>query len=430
VCCFFFPKRGKAGLKCEAIGDGQPCRSSLPAATNKTILLLPPRMWPIFASSSANVVVVVVVLLYFLHAAHLADALLPLHHHHHHGCHPRNVLVRSSIPRRSLLGSGTTTTMLDTTNHRQRPHLNIIIPAYNEESRISATLQSCTRYLESSSDWSTSYTILVVDDGSSDDTANVVRRFATTNMMSSSCPGNIQCISLARNCGKGAALAEGIARVSALRIATSTSSSTPRRRQQHLILTADADGSADLACVDDLFRELERSLATTMAQQQPSNDWDDDDDVPVLVCGYRTYQDDDNNRRAMGRLIFSWGFRTVVRLVCGDPQCRDTQCGFKLMTVAAAINLYHGLHLARWSHDVEVLLRARRLHIPVTEAPVRWVDQVQGSKLVQEGIVKVAAQMFFDVIRCRVAYGLGIWTVVTAATAAAPPKLPVDRGGQ
>jgi dolichyl-phosphate beta-glucosyltransferase len=366
----------------EAIGEGQSCRSSLPAAANKTILLLPPRMWPFFASSSANVVVVV--LLYYLHAAYLADALLLLPHQHHH-----NVLVRSSIQRVSQFGSGTTTTMLDTANHRQRPHLNIIIPAYNEESRISATLHSYTKYL-ASSDWSTSYTILVVDDGSSDDTANVVRRFATTILMSSSCPDNIQCISLPRNSGKGAALAEGMAHVSAASTTTTTSSSAPRRRQQQLILTADADGSADLTCVDDLFRELERSLATTMAQQ-PSNDVDDDD-VPVLVCGYRTYQDD---HRAMGRLFFRWGFRTVVRLVCGDPQCRDTQCGFKLMTIPAAVKLYHGLHLARWSHDVEVLLRARLLHIPVAEAPVRWVDQVQGSKLVQEGIVKVAAQMFF-----------------------------------
>lgn len=263
---------------------------------------------------------------------------------------------------------------LDTSPRNRRgtdvPHLNVIIPAYNEESRIIETLHSYTNYLESH--WPT-YSIIVVDDGSTDDSADVVKRFSEYFP-------TVRCVSLTRNFGKGIALSRGIAELS----------STIAFPQ--LVLTADADGSADLASVSDLFLELQCLV---------QSNWD----LPVLICGYRTYDE-----TAMGRQIFRWGFRTLVRIVCGTTGSRDTQCGFKLMTVSAAVPLYSSLYLGRWSHDVEVLLRARMMGVQVAEAPVRWVDK-QGSKLKIEGIFKVAVQMFADVVICRVAYLLGIWTI-------------------
>jgi dolichyl-phosphate beta-glucosyltransferase len=320
---------------------------------------------------AANVIVLVLIHL-LVHTVSLAKALL------RNGGLLRNVVKSAGFIRSPIttLASGNYEEQTERKSNAAFPHLNVIIPAYNEESRITATLYSYLSYLEDSK-WTT-YSIIVVDDGSRDATADVVRHVAE------SFP-SVQCISLTRNCGKGVALAEGIAKVS-----TTTATMT----LPQLILTADADGSADLASVNSLFRILQERLA-------PSN-WDN----PVLVCGYRTY----TNEKAIGRRIFRWGFRTVVQLVCGDTQCRDSQCGFKLMTVAAAMPLYSALYLGRWSHDVEVLLRARMLGIHVAEAPVRWVDQ-SGSQLAKEGIVKVAVQMFADVVKCRLAYWLGIWTV-------------------
>lgn len=249
------------------------------------------------------------------------------------------------------------------------PHLNIIIPAYNEETRIIQTLESYTSYLESN--WP-SYTITVIDDGSVDSCSNVVKGFATK-------VATVRCITLSENLGKGAAIAAGIASILV-------------DQAPQIVLTADADGSADLSSVGELYGALER-----MVQKQ----WG----IPAIVAGYRTYDE-----RAMGRLVFRWGFRTTVRIICGDLGCSDTQCGFKLMTLPAASSLYSSLHLRRWSHDVEVLMRASYLGVQVAEAPVRWIDQ-QGSKLVSEGIIKVTVQMFVDVVRCRLAYWLGLWSV-------------------
>jgi dolichyl-phosphate beta-glucosyltransferase len=262
------------------------------------------------------------------------------------------------------------------------PALTIVIPAYNEESRIEPTLRSYVEYVDrtTSSRWSNAnVTILVVDDGSTDQTANTVRD-VSESMQTTQC--QIVCLSLPSNQGKGAALSVAMDHV------TST-----------LVLTADADGSANIESLEGLFDALLPLLNETESdwwmQQQPA----------ALVCGYRTYAD-----TATGRRLFRWGFRTTVMTVCGDLRVRDTQCGFKLLTATAAKILYRNLHLPGWSHDVEVLYRAKILNISVAEAPVQWHDQV-GSKLVAEGVIKVALRMFFDVCRCRVAYELGWWTV-------------------
>jgi dolichyl-phosphate beta-glucosyltransferase len=195
-------------------------------------------------------------------------------------------------------------------------------------------------------------------------------------------------ISLPRNEGKGAALAAAINRIN---------------DTNALILTTDADGSAEVACLEVLYDTMVATLQhkNATASNPPERSWTD----PAIVCGYRTYSD-----TAPGRLLFRWGFRTVVRLVCGDLGTRDSQCGFKLMTVAAAKQLYRNLHLTRWSHDVEVLYRAKLLNFTVTESPVKWQD-VDGSKLKAEGILKVASRMFVDVCRCRLYYALGLWDV-------------------
>jgi dolichyl-phosphate beta-glucosyltransferase len=260
------------------------------------------------------------------------------------------------------------------------PDLIVVIPAYNEQDRIAPTLRSYLQYLEQSDRWNSS--ILVVDDGSTDCTVDTVRRVASA-ASSGQCP--ISCFSLPRNQGKGAALAVAMAHVD-------------NHNNCSLILTADADGSADVASLDGLYEAIVSLLLTT---DTSDNIWTQ----PAIVCGYRTYDD-----TAKGRLIFRWGFRTTVNMFCGDLRTRDSQCGFKLMTAVAAKQLYHKLHLTRWSHDVEVLYRAKLLGVPVTEAPVRWQDK-DGSKLTAEGILKVASRMFYDVCLCRLSYAAGWWQV-------------------
>lgn len=121
-----------------------------------------------------------------------------------------------------------------------------------------------------------------------------------------------------------------------------------------------------------------------------------------MVVGYRTYDDTHPSR-----LLFRWGFRTVVRLICGNLGVRDSQCGLKLMTDTAADALYSDLHLQGWSHDVEVLFRSRELGIPVTETPVNWND-MPGSKLVASGVFGVIVRMFLDVLLLKFVYACKI----------------------
>jgi dolichyl-phosphate beta-glucosyltransferase len=320
----------------------------------------------------------------------------------------------------------------------------VLIPAYNEQDRILPTLQAYTSFLRgnyhrntattattaSSQPQQQSWRIVVIDDGSTDSTVEVVQTFAAaaaaaaaaqSTLLSNGSPAaapDIRCLSLPTNQGKGAALAAGIISLTASPPSTQVedcgcSSNIASDDNQHsgisLVLTADADGSADIAGLLDLLAVMKKGDDSATAA------------AVDLVCGYRTYDDDaaEESKSASasplssvaGRKLFRWGFRTTVRLLLGEELgCHDTQCGFKLMTRSAAVRLYSDLHLRGWSHDVEVLYRAKLLRLRVAEAPVRWQDRT-GSKLAEQGVFKVATRMGLDVILCRLSYSLGWWKV-------------------
>jgi len=97
-------------------------------------------------------------------------------------------------------------------------------------------------------------------------------------------------------------------------------------------------------------------------------------------------------------------------LLAGDVGVGDTQCGFKLMTIAAAKPLYADLNLQGWTHDVEVLYRAKQNKIPAAEQAIEWQDK-DGSKLVESpgGTVGVSVVMLLEVLQMRLAYETGQW---------------------
>ena len=113
---------------------------------------------------------------------------------------------------------------------------------------------------------------------------------------------------------------------------------------------------------------------------------------PVVVAGFRTYES-----AAPSRLIFRWGFRTVVKLVCGDLGVQDSQCGFKCYTRRSARLLAGLQRMNGFSFDVEHLYLARRLGLKVVEVPVRWVD-APGTKV---RAVRDSWRMFRDLLRIR-----------------------------
>jgi len=305
------------------------------------------------------------------------------------------------------------------------PFLTVVIPAYNEEERLPATLNRYQTYLAGAdSRWKDAGSqILVVDDGSTDQTVAVVRRFAAE---STCCP--VSCLSLPQNQGKGAALAAGMAAIVA------AANQSQQERGGGLILTADADGSADLSCVEIMYETMLQKLVTATSDNKDygvssSRLWNQ----PALVCGYRVY-DENNNNNTLLRRILHWGFGTTVRTLFwrsggGMGGIRDTQCGCKLLTWAAAPRLYSNLHLQRWSHDVEVLYRATRSSTTndntamlLAQAPVPWRDCAAGSRLAAEGVGRVALRMLWDIWVCRIAYAVGWWRTIVPREATTTAK--------
>jgi len=171
-----------------------------------------------------------------------------------------------------------------------------------------------------------------------------------------------------------------------------------------LVLTTDADGSAPAKGIDDMYQALMLYWNENMGDDERM------EDHAIVVAGCRSYQS-----AALSRLVFRWGFRTVVKLVCGNLGVEDSQCGFKLFTLPAAQVLYEDLNLPGWSHDVEVLYRAKHLNIPVLEQDTAWQDK-DGSKLVASpgGVIWVCAKMFAEVCKLRWGYeGGGDWRLPT-----------------
>jgi dolichyl-phosphate beta-glucosyltransferase len=228
--------------------------------------------------------------------------------------------------------------------------VSVVIPAYNEQARLGPTLEAVIRYLEAEKP---DFEIVVVDDGSTDGTASVVRQLAGKEP-------RLRLVELGVNSGKGAAVRAGM-------------------------LTAEGESilfsDADLATPIEELAKLERAL-TGGADIAIASRAADGADIRVRQHPLR---------ELMGRT-----FNLMVRL-SGLQGLRDTQCGFKLFTREAARDLFGRSTVDGFAFDVEILVLARGRY-RVSEVPVVW-RHVEESK-VSPGTD--AARMFLDLLRIRV----------------------------
>jgi dolichyl-phosphate beta-glucosyltransferase len=241
----------------------------------------------------------------------------------------------------------------------EQPYLSVVIPAYNEASRLPSTLEKVMGYLQGR-DYP--YEVLVVDDGSSDNTADLVEQAVREHAH----------LRLVRNPhrGKGFAVRTGMLKA-----------------KGRFILYSDADLSAPIEEVEKLLPFLEKKYHIAMGSREG--------------VGSARY-DEPQYRHLMGRV-----FNTFVRLVA-LPQFRDTQCGFKAFRKDAAHALFRNLRLYGdkagdvkgamvTGFDVEVLYLALKWGYKIKEVPVKWYY----SKSANVNPLKDAYRMLNDITRVR-----------------------------
>lgn len=209
--------------------------------------------------------------------------------------------------------------------HPAQPKFSIVIPAYNEHKRIGETLRLILDYVHEQR-WNAE--VVAVDDGSRDDTADIINGFASENP-------EVRLVRNAGNQGKGYSVRNGMMHA----------------RGQYLLFT-DADLSSPISEAPKLFAALDAGAD--------------------LAIGSRWLNPDlQFQRQPLKRRIYSRAFNLYLRLLLG-LRFRDTQCGFKAFTRHAAEAIFPLQQITRWGFDPEILHIAYKKKLKVVEVPVIW----------------------------------------------------------
>ena len=251
---------------------------------------------------------------------------------------------------------------------------SIVIPAYNEAKRLPRTLQPILAFINAKS-WDAE--VIVVNDGSTDETADVVRAFAAENPV-------ISLIDNPVNCGKGQSIRDGVQRASGdIILFTDADNSTPIEDGEKLVQAIE-DG-ADIAIGS---RWVDRKL---QVQPQP---W---------------------YRRLNGRL-----YNLLLRSILGLDYC-DTQNGFKAFTRASAKTIFGLQRISGWGFDAEVLYLAKQFGFSVREIPVEYTYYAEGSKIrpYRDGM-----RMLSELLRVRWYAQTGAYSLSAPVEAVPGEKLP------
>ncbi|MBH5337583.1 glycosyltransferase family 2 protein [Streptomyces pactum] len=224
--------------------------------------------------------------------------------------------------------------------------LTVVVPAYNEEHRLPRTLDAICRYLRSSPGRHASWEVLVVDDGSTDATAQAVRSAAVTEpriRLLGPPAGTARPAPLTANHGKGHAVRLGVL------------ASRGRR-----VLVTDADLATPIEELALLHDRLDAGCAAAIGSRARP--------------GSRI----EVRQHALRHLLGRAGNRVIRALAV--PGVGDTQCGFKLFDGDRARTAFGRSRTDGWGIDVEILRMFQQARWPVAEVPVRWAHQ-SGSKV-------------------------------------------------
>jgi dolichyl-phosphate beta-glucosyltransferase len=225
------------------------------------------------------------------------------------------------------------------------PAYSIVIPAYNESARLGGTLEKVLAYVHTRG-WDAE--VIVVNDGSQDNTADIVRTFAAKDAA-------VRLVENPGNRGKGYSVRNGMLQA-----------------RGGIVIFSDADLSSPIEEAPKLLQALAAGA-----------------DIAIGSRWLRA--ETQTQRQPLHRQIFGRIFNLLLRLTLG-LKFKDTQCGFKAFRQPAVRAIFPLQKIERWGFDPEILFLARKFKFRVREVPVAWGHSggtrinplVDGSRMVME----------------------------------------------
>jgi dolichyl-phosphate beta-glucosyltransferase len=232
----------------------------------------------------------------------------------------------------------------------QKPYLSVVIPAYKEGERIGQNLLEIEKFLSGKE---YEYEIIVVVDGSPDNTAEVARNYG--NQVK-----NLRVINNEKNHGKGYVVRQGLLEA-----------------KGEYVAFLDADGSTSITHVDKFMPEFNQGYDVVIGSRKIEGAF-----IQIHQPKYREIMGEMGN----------W----LIRIVLGLWSYPDTQCGFKMLTGKAAQEVASRMVVDRFGFDFELIAIAERLGFKVKQVPVRWLNE-EGSTVSltgPNGFIQVIIDLF------------------------------------
>lgn len=228
--------------------------------------------------------------------------------------------------------------------------ISIVIPAYNEAERIGPTIETIHDYFRKKPQ---SFDIIVINDGSRDNTANIVLDLAKEIR-------NVILLDIPINQGKGFAARKGMIHAA-----------------HDLILLTDADLSTPVDEFEKLVPWMRKGYDIVIGSRGMK-----ESEITLRQPWYR---------RMMGK-----AFNLLVRtLIVND--FKDTQCGFKLFRRGAAARIFRASKINGFAFDVEILLIAKKMGYKTKEVPIRWIDSPRS----RVNPLRDPVKMLLDLLRVK-----------------------------
>ncbi len=225
--------------------------------------------------------------------------------------------------------------------------LSIIIPVYNEEFRIKNTLENITNYF---SDKNFKYELILVNDGSSDNTVDVIKTFKN-KINNNSKNFELLILNNDKNKGKGFSVRKGVL-----------------NSKGKFVLFSDADLSTPIEEFEKLYHYLQNGFNIAIGSRALK-------DSNIIIRQNKV-------RESMGKL-----FNLLIRKIT-NLNYFDTQCGFKCFDRKTVNSIFPYLKINDFSFDIEILYLAEKQGLKIEEVPIRWINSIESKvRIIKDPII-------------------------------------------